>query len=51
MLEQRYALVPIALWLAVRERQGEKIETATTALWVVLAVSACLGMFTGCFSL
>jgi len=51
MIEHRYALVPIALWLVFRERQNEKIETATTALWAVLAVCACLGTFTGRFSL
>jgi len=51
MIEHRYALVPIALWLAFRERQNEKIEAATTALWAVLAVCACLGTFTGRFSL
>jgi alpha-1,2-glucosyltransferase len=51
MVEHRYAIVPIALWLAFRERQSEKIETATTALWAVLAVCVCLGTFTGRFSL
>ena len=51
MIEHRYALVPIALWLVFRARQSEKIETATTALWAVLAVCACLGIFTGRFSL
>lgn len=51
MIEHRYALVPIALWQVFRERQDGKIESATTALWAVLAVSACLGTFTGRFSL
>ncbi len=51
MIEHRYALVPLALWQVFRERQNEKIETATTALWAVLAVCACLGTFTGRFSL
>ena len=51
MVEHRYALVPIALWLVFRERKDEKIEKATTALWAVLAVCACLGTFTGRFSL
>lgn len=51
MVEHRYALAPIAFWLVFRERQNEKIETATTALWAVLAVSACLGQITGYFSL
>jgi len=51
MIEHRYALVPITFWLVFRERQNEKIETATTALWAVLAVCACLGTFTGRFSL
>jgi len=51
MVEHRYALVPIALWLVFRERESGKIETATTALWAVLAVCFCLGTFTGRFSL
>ena len=51
MVEHRYALIPIALWLVFRERENEKIETATTALWAVIAVCFCLGTFTGRFSL
>jgi len=51
MIEHRYALVPIAFWLVFRERQNKKIETATTALWAVLAVCACLGQISGRFSL
>ena len=51
MVEHRYALVPLVLWLVFRERQSEKIETATTALWAILAVCVCLGTFTGRFTL
>lgn len=51
MIEHRYALVPVALWLVFRERKSEKIETMTTALWAVLAVCACLGTLTGRFAL
>lgn len=51
MIEHRYALVPMALWLVFRQRQNEKVEAATTALWAVLAVCAGLGTFTGRFSL
>jgi alpha-1,2-glucosyltransferase len=51
MVEHRYALIPFALWLAFRERRSDAIEYATTALWAVLAVCFCLGIFSGRFSL
>jgi alpha-1,2-glucosyltransferase len=38
LVEQRYALVPLVLWLAFREQRGRAIEWATWALWLVLAV-------------
>jgi alpha-1,2-glucosyltransferase len=38
LVEQRYALVPLVLWLAFREHRGRAIEWATWALWLVLAV-------------
>lgn len=38
LIEQRYALVPLVLWLAFREHRGRAIEWATWALWLALAV-------------
>ncbi len=38
LVEQRYTLVPLVLWLAFREHRGRAIEWATGALWLVLAV-------------
>ena len=38
LIEQRYALVPLVLWLAFREHRGRAIEVATVALWLALAV-------------
>jgi alpha-1,2-glucosyltransferase len=38
LVEQRYALVPLVLWLAFREHRGRAIEWATWALWLLLAV-------------
>lgn len=38
LVEQRYALVPLVLWLAFREHRGRAIEWATWALWLALAV-------------
>jgi alpha-1,2-glucosyltransferase len=49
VVEQRYALIPIALWLVFRERRSEAVETATMALWAVAAVCVCLGTFAGQF--
>lgn len=41
LVELRYALVPLALWLALREPMRARIEYATLALWVLLAVWIC----------
>ena len=41
LVELRYALVPLALWLALREPMQAKIEYATLALWAFLAVFLC----------
>lgn len=41
LVELRYAMVPIALWLALREPLRARIEYATLALWAVLAVCLC----------
>jgi len=38
LVEQRYTLVPLVLWLAFREHRGRRIEWATWALWLILAV-------------
>jgi alpha-1,2-glucosyltransferase len=44
LIEQRYALVPLVLWLAFREHRGRAIEFATMALWFALAVWLFRGM-------
>jgi len=44
LIEQRYALVPLVLWLAFREQRGRAIEWATLALWLVFAVWLFRGM-------
>lgn len=41
LVELRYAMVPLALWLALREPVQAKIEYATLALWAFLAVLLC----------
>jgi len=44
LIEQRYALVPLVLWLAFREHRGRTLEWATAALWLILAVCLFCGM-------
>ena len=51
LVEHRYALIPIALWLAFRESRARKIEWATAALWLFFAVCFCLGIYEGAFNL
>ena len=45
LVEQRYALVPFVLFLAFREHRSRRIEWATAALWLLLAVLIFGGMF------
>jgi alpha-1,2-glucosyltransferase len=49
LIEQRYAVVPLALWLAFREHRKPTIEHATAALWLVLAVWVFCGTILGWF--
>lgn len=51
LIEQRYVLVPLVLWLAFREHRSRAIECATFALWLVLAVCVFSGMVSGKFFL
>ncbi|MEO7325518.1 MAG: hypothetical protein ABIW82_11880 [Dokdonella sp.] len=51
LIEQRYAIVPLVLWLAVREQRSRWIEIATLALWLVLAVWIFMGVAAGRFFL
>jgi alpha-1,2-glucosyltransferase len=51
LIEQRYALVPLVLWLAFREHRSRSIEYATLALWLVLAVWIFSGVAAGRFFL
>lgn len=46
LVELRYAMVPLALWLALRKPLRAGIEYATLALWAVLAVLLCHGTAT-----
>lgn len=51
LIEQRYAIVPLVLWLAFREHRSRWIEIVTLALWLVLAVWIFLGVAAGRFFL
>ncbi|GAA0706232.1 hypothetical protein [Dokdonella soli] len=51
LIEQRYVLVPLVLWLAFREHRSRAIEYATLALWLALAVYAFSGIIGGRFFL
>lgn len=51
LIEQRYLLVPLVLWLAFRQQRRRAIEWATLALWLVLAVWVFLGVANGRFFL
>lgn len=44
LIEPRYAMVPIALWLALRRQEHATIEWATLALWGGLAVYFATGI-------
>ena len=47
LIEQRYALIPLALLLVWRQPAGRRIELATLALWAALAVLFFWGMISG----
>ncbi len=49
LIEQRYALVPLVLWLAFREQRNRAFEWATLALWLALAILVLSGMIAGWF--
>lgn len=51
LVELRYAMVPIVLWLAFREQRSRPIEYATLALWLVLAVCIYVGTLANRFFL
>jgi alpha-1,2-glucosyltransferase len=51
LIEQRYALVPLVLWLAFREQCSRRVEYATLALWLVVAVCMITAVVTGRFFL
>lgn len=51
LVEQRYALVPLVLWLAFRQHRALLIELATLALWLLLAVLVFAGMISDRFFL
>jgi alpha-1,2-glucosyltransferase len=51
LIEQRYALVPLALWLAFREQRSRAIEYVTLALWLAAAVCIFLAVHAGRISL
>jgi len=41
LVELRYAMVPLVMWLALRAPAARRIEYATLALWALLAVLLC----------
>jgi alpha-1,2-glucosyltransferase len=51
LIEQRYAVVPLVFWLALREQSRRWIEYATLALWLVLTVWIFTGVAAGRFFL
>ncbi len=51
MIEHRYALIPLALWLALRETADRRTEYLTLALWAIFAVCLCLGLHSEAFHL
>jgi len=51
LVELRYVLVPLVLWLAFREHRSRPVEYATWALWLVLAVCMYVGTLTHWFFL
>lgn len=44
LIDGRYTLIPLALWLALRRQDGNVVERTTLAGWVVLAQYLALGM-------
>jgi alpha-1,2-glucosyltransferase len=44
LIEQRYALIPFAFWLALRAPLDERLERAVTLTWAALALFLAWGM-------
>lgn len=51
LIEQRYLLVPLVLWLAFREQRSRAMEYATLALWLAFAVCIVWAVVSGRFFL
>ncbi|MEP6484169.1 MAG: hypothetical protein ABJB01_06940 [Rudaea sp.] len=49
LIELRYLIPPFALWLAMREHRYPRVEYATLALWIILAVLMTYLAFTSRF--
>lgn len=45
LIEPRYSLIPLGLYLALRKPAADRLEAATTALWGILAVYLAIGIF------
>ena len=45
LIEPRYSIVPLALLLALRRPESDRVEATTLALWVILAVYVAWGVF------
>ena len=45
LIEPRYSIVPLALFLALRRPESYRIEAITLALWAILAVCIAWGVF------
>lgn len=51
LIEGRYTLIPLALWLVLRRQDGNIVERVTLVGWVVLAQYLALGVSGGHFML
>jgi len=44
LIEARYTLVPLSLWLALRKQEGDAKECITLAIWIIIAQYFALGV-------
>ena len=49
LIEQRYYIIPIAMFLLVRKRESEKVEWAILAMFILCTASLLYGVDTGKF--
>lgn len=51
LIENRYALIPFALWMALRKVQSEKAERCTLLSWIAVCLFLSWGIFNNRFML